>query len=117
MWRRGFFALNVVAAVLIGLTGAAAQTWPSKPIRIIIPFTAGSGTDMVARTVAEQLSAQLGQPIVVENRVGAGGTLGVGAVAKAYPDGHTILVHSTTQWSRRRPIRIRSTTSRATSPG
>jgi len=96
MWRRGFYALNVVAVVLIGLTGATAQTWPSKPIRIIVPFTAGSGTDMVARTVAEQLSAQLGQPIVVENRVGAGGTLGVGAVAKADPDGHTILVHSTT---------------------
>ena len=57
MWRRGLYALNVVAAVLIGLTGATAQTWPSKPIRIIVPFTAGSGTDMVARTVAEQLSA------------------------------------------------------------
>jgi tripartite-type tricarboxylate transporter receptor subunit TctC len=94
MWRP---RLIVASLVLLGLTGSAlAQTWPSKPIRIIVPFSAGSGTDIVARTVAEQVSTQLGQPIVVENRVGAGGTLGVGAVAKAEADGYTLLVHSTT---------------------
>ena len=80
MCRRGLCALGAVSAVLIGLTsGAAGQTWPAKPIRIIVPFSAGSGTDIVARTVAERLSTQLGQPIVVENRPGAGSTIGVGA--------------------------------------
>ncbi len=86
-------------AVLIGLYGSAfaqssAPSWPSKPIRVIIPFGAGSATDIIPRIVFEPLSAQLGQPIVVENRVGAGGTLGVTAVATAEPDGHTLLAHS-----------------------
>ena len=61
---------------------------------MIIPFGAGSATDLIPRIVFEQLSPQLGQPIVVENRVGAGGTLGTGAVAKADPDGYTLLAHS-----------------------
>ena len=86
-------------AVLIGLHGSAfaqasAQSWPSKPIRVIIPFGAGSATDVIPRIVFEPLSAQLGQAIVVENRVGAGGTLGVAAVATAEADGHTLLAHS-----------------------
>jgi tripartite-type tricarboxylate transporter receptor subunit TctC len=69
--------LLVVLACLLGVwDGAAAQSWPSKPIRAIIPFGAGSATDVVPRIVLEQLSAQLGQPIVVENRGGAGGTIG-----------------------------------------
>jgi tripartite-type tricarboxylate transporter receptor subunit TctC len=84
-------------AALIGLTVvASAQTWPSKPVRVIVPWTAGSAVDSVARAVTETLSKQLGQPVIVENRGGAGGTIGVGAVAKADPDGHTLLVHSTT---------------------
>ena len=65
-------------------------------MRVIVPFTAGSAVDIVARAVMEQVSTQIGQPVIVENRGGAGGTLGVGMVAKADPDGHTILVHSTT---------------------
>ena len=65
-------------------------------MRVIVPFTAGSAVDIVARAVMEQVSNQIGQPVIVENRGGAGGTLGVGMVAKADPDGHTILVHSTT---------------------
>ena len=73
---------------------ALAQSWPSKRVTIIVPFTAGSATDIMARTVAQRLSQQLGQPFVVENRPGAGGTIGVAAVARAEPDGHTILVHS-----------------------
>ncbi|MGZ3321810.1 MAG: tripartite tricarboxylate transporter substrate binding protein, partial [Xanthobacteraceae bacterium] len=69
--------LFVVLACLLGVwDGAVAQSWPSKPIRAIIPFGAGSATDVVPRIVLEQLSAQLGQPIVVENRGGAGGTIG-----------------------------------------
>src|SRR6195256_764245 len=74
--------------------GAQAQAWPSKSIRIIVPFTPGSGTDIIARTVTERLSPQLGQPIVIENRPGAGGTIGAGAVAKSEPDGYTLFVHS-----------------------
>jgi tripartite-type tricarboxylate transporter receptor subunit TctC len=73
---------------------AQSQTWPTKRVTVIVPFTAGSATDIMARTVAQRLSEQLKQPFVVENRPGAGGTIGVGAVARSDPDGHTILVHS-----------------------
>ena len=85
-------------AALVACAGASsqalAQSWPTKPIRVIIPFGAGSATDIIPRIVFEPLAAQLGQPIVVENRVGAGGTLGTNAVATAEPDGHTLLAHS-----------------------
>ena len=75
-------------------TAAWAQAWPAKPIRVVVPFTPGSSTDIMARTVSEKLSTQLGQPVVLENRPGAGGTIGMGIVAKADPDGYTVLVHS-----------------------
>src|SRR5215813_10208493 len=65
---------------------AAAETWPTKPLRAIVPVGAGSTTDIIPRVVFEQLSVQLGQSIVVENRVGAGGTIGSAFVAKAEPD-------------------------------
>jgi tripartite-type tricarboxylate transporter receptor subunit TctC len=94
MWRRHLLLSALALAVSTG--GAAAQAWPSKPIRMIVPWTAGSGTDTVARVFAEQLSAQLAQPIIVDNRPGAGGTIGVNAAAKAEPDGYTIMVHSST---------------------
>jgi tripartite-type tricarboxylate transporter receptor subunit TctC len=81
-------ALTVVSA------SALAQAWPAKPMRVIVPFTAASATDTIARMVSERVSAQLGQNLVVENRPGAGGTIGIGAVAKAESDGYTILVHS-----------------------
>jgi tripartite-type tricarboxylate transporter receptor subunit TctC len=73
---------------------AQSQGWPAKPIRIIVPFTPGSGTDIIARTVSEKLTPQLGQPIVIENRPGAGGTIGGALVAKSDPDGYTLFVHS-----------------------
>ncbi len=74
---------------------AHAQAWPAKqPIRAIVPFTAGSTIDIVARIVFEPLSQQLGQSIIVENRGGAGGTIGAGAVARSDPDGYTVLAHS-----------------------
>jgi tripartite-type tricarboxylate transporter receptor subunit TctC len=69
-----------------------AQVWPTKPLRAIVPFAAGSSTDIIPRVVFEQLSSQLGQTIVVENRTGAGGTIGAAFVAKSDPDGYTILV-------------------------
>jgi len=85
----------LVLATLSAVTGTAfADNYPSKPIRAIIPFGAGSAVDVVPRLVFEQLGQQLGQTIVVENRGGAGGTLGTAAVAKAEPDGYTLLVHT-----------------------
>ncbi len=85
----------IIAACLLSMqVAASAQNWPARPIRVIIPFGAGSATDLVPRIVFEQLSPQLGQPIVVENRTGAGGTLGTSVVAKADPDGYTLLAHS-----------------------
>jgi tripartite-type tricarboxylate transporter receptor subunit TctC len=87
--------LALIGACLLSMQAvAAAQDWPARPIRAIIPFGAGSATDVIPRIVFEQLSPLLGQPIVVENRTGAGGTLGTNAVAKAEPDGYTLLAHS-----------------------
>ena len=83
----------VVAGLLVSFA-AYAEGWPSKIIRATIPFGAGSATDVVPRLVFERLGAELGQSIVVENRVGAGGTLGTAFVARAEPDGYTILAHS-----------------------
>ena len=92
MWLRWFLA-GITS--LVTLSGAQAQGWPSKAVRIIVPVTAGSAVDITARTITEQLSQQLGQTFVVENRTGAGGTTGMGYVAKSVePDGYTILVHS-----------------------
>lgn len=85
---------RTLSTALLLVCGAAGAQWPERPIRFIVPFTAGSGTDIVARTLAEPMSRALGQPIVVENRPGAGGTLGAAQVAKSNPDGYTLLVHS-----------------------
>jgi tripartite-type tricarboxylate transporter receptor subunit TctC len=82
------------AALFASMSPVAAQSWPAKPIRAFIPFSAGSATDIVPRTIFEPLAAELGQPIVVENRGGAGGTIGIGAVVAAEPDGYTILANS-----------------------
>jgi len=85
----------LIAAVLVlAATQAAAQSFPSRPVRIIVPFTPGSVTDIMARSVSERLAAALGQPVVIENRPGAGGTIGTAAVAKAPPDGYTLAVVS-----------------------
>jgi tripartite-type tricarboxylate transporter receptor subunit TctC len=90
--------LSIAAAVAWAATTllepASAQNWPTKSIRVIVPFSAGSATDLVPRTVFEQVAKQVGQNIVIENRPGGGGAIGVGAVKSAEPDGHTILVHS-----------------------
>jgi tripartite-type tricarboxylate transporter receptor subunit TctC len=83
------------ALLLLAPVTAFAQDWPTKqPIRVIVPFSAGSATDIIARAVMEQVGTQIGQTILVDNRVGAGGAIGTTAVAKAAPDGYTILVNS-----------------------
>lgn len=90
-------ALGAMACLLAPLSGsneAHAQSWPARTVTAIAPFAAGSAADVMARVALEQISRQVGRPIVVENRVGAGGTLGAGVVAKAAPDGETILAHS-----------------------
>jgi tripartite-type tricarboxylate transporter receptor subunit TctC len=81
-------------ALALGAQGAAADNWPEKPVRIVVPLTAGSATDVMARTVAQKLSAELGQSFIIENKPGAAGTIGVGTVARARPDGYTLLVQS-----------------------
>jgi tripartite-type tricarboxylate transporter receptor subunit TctC len=83
------------ATVMFQAGSAAAQAWPAKPIRLMVPFPPGGSTDIVARIVAQKLSERLGQSIVIENRGGAGGTLGTAVVAKAAPDGYTLTVAST----------------------
>ena len=86
--------LTFLSAALLAGAGALAQGFPAKPVHIVVPFPPGGGTDVVARTVAPAMSETLGQPVVVENRAGAGGNIGTDAVAKAPPDGHTLLVAS-----------------------
>ena len=80
-------------ALTIFTTPSAAEPWPIKPLRVTVPVGAGSTTDIIPRAVFEELSRQIGQSIVVENRAGAGGTIGSAFVAKSEPDGYTILAH------------------------
>jgi tripartite-type tricarboxylate transporter receptor subunit TctC len=93
--RRDFLRFAGATLATPALPGLArAQSWPGKPIRAMIPFSAGSSLDIVGRIVLDPVSIALGQPIVVENRGGAGGTIGTAMVAKADPDGYTILINA-----------------------
>src|SRR5258708_12446649 len=91
--RRQFLHLAVGAAALPAVSRiAGAQTYPSHPITMVVPYPAGGPTDAVARILAEGMRASLGQPIIIENVSGAGGSLGVRRVARAAPDGYTLII-------------------------
>jgi len=108
------------AAALLASAEALSQGFPARPVRVVVPFPAGGTTDIIARLVAQRMSETLGQPAIVENRAGAGGSIGADAVAKAAPDGYTILMHNITFRSLRSRSRSptgRPTTSRPTSQG
>ena len=88
--RKSAFVAAVFACIFGGLGAAAAQSYPSRPITMVVPLAPGGSTDVIARIMAEGMRASLGQPIIVENTTGAGGTIGVGRLARAAPDGYTI---------------------------
>ena len=87
-----FAALLTGLAVALAISSAQAQTWPSKPVTVIVPFAAGGNTDGIARMISQRLSDAFGQPFVVENKGGAGGALAADFVARAQPDGYTMFV-------------------------
>ena len=88
--RRIVLAMIAIAAIS-GFAGSAeAQSFPSRPITMIVPFAAGGPTDVIARVIGERMGQSLGQPVVIENVTGAGGTIAAGRVARAAPDGYTL---------------------------
>ena len=93
--RRLALTASALAAIVLVANPVLAQTpapFPSKPIRVIVPFAAGGGTDVLARVLGEKMGAGLGQPIVVDNKPGAGGIIGTDAMAKSPADGHTVML-------------------------
>jgi tripartite-type tricarboxylate transporter receptor subunit TctC len=89
---RNLLGAIAIAAAIAGLSHATAQTYPSRPVTMVVPFAPGGPTDTIARIMAEQMRGSLGQPVIIENVSGAGGSIGVGRVARAAPDGYTLSV-------------------------
>src|SRR3954470_6197081 len=94
-WRARGARIALTAALACVAASAGAQTYPVKPIRMINPFSPGGSLDLVARTLAKHMSAELGQQVIVDNRPGAGGTTGIEQAAKSPPDGYTLLAVQT----------------------
>ncbi len=94
LFIRRFAALSLLFAASSAATAASAQTWPSKPVRIIVPTTAGGTTDAVARSIANEISVRISQPVVIDNRPGAGAQISIDATIKSAPDGYPLLVSS-----------------------
>ena len=94
--RRTVISLAVLAAAALAALPASAQRYPEKPLRYVVPYASGGGTDILARSLAPKVGEALGQALIVENRAGAGGNIGADAVAKAAPDGYTILMGANT---------------------
>jgi tripartite-type tricarboxylate transporter receptor subunit TctC len=92
--RYGSAFAIVAASILTSTVPAAAEGWPSKTVRVIVPYSPGSATDILPRTVFDRVAANVGHPIIIDNRPGSGTAVGTSAVAKADPDGYTLLVHS-----------------------
>jgi tripartite-type tricarboxylate transporter receptor subunit TctC len=101
-WRRAF-GTSVVLAILSLVPAVQAQTWPDRPIKLLVPFAAGGNIDVTGRLMAARLSQSLGQQMVVENRVGGGGIIAMEAVQRAAPDGNTLLWRAPTSWPSCRP--------------
>src|SRR5688500_38960 len=95
-WLAGIAAAGITAPHAAPRAQGAASTWPSRPLRIVVPFGLGGSADVAARFLADPLGQALGQPVVVENRPGAGAVIGTEAVVKSAPDGHTLLMMSNT---------------------
>ena len=93
LFRRALLQSTLAATALLATASAFAQAYPTRSITLVVPFAAGGPTDVVARSLAAVMQKSLGQSVVVENKLGAGGTLAAGAVAKAAPDGYTFLIH------------------------
>jgi tripartite-type tricarboxylate transporter receptor subunit TctC len=93
--RQFRFALGALFAVLFSAVSAFAQSYPTRPIRLVVPFGTGGGTDILARIVEPLVTKALGQPLVIENRAGGGSTIGMDVVAKAAPDGYTLVMTDT----------------------
>ncbi|QYY29890.1 tripartite tricarboxylate transporter substrate binding protein [Cupriavidus pinatubonensis] len=90
--RTAIACLAGASFALCGMMPAAAQSWPEKPVTVVVPFASGGTTDIIARTIGQKMGESLRQPVVVDNRPGAGGTLGASNVARATPDGYTLLL-------------------------
>jgi tripartite-type tricarboxylate transporter receptor subunit TctC len=93
--HRIIFRIGLAACAILS-AGALAQAYPSQPIRVIVPFTPGTGMDIIARTVGPKLSERLGQPVIIENKPGASGNIGAEMVARSTPDGHTVMITANT---------------------
>src|SRR6266571_17288 len=90
------FRIGLAACAVLQASGALAQAYPSQAIKVIVPFTPGTGMDIIARTVGPKLSERVGQPVVIENKPGASGNIGAEMVARSAPDGHTVMITANT---------------------